>query len=547
MRTTPLLSVASERLAEQSPTGNKYLDVLMAAYPIEQEPSSITHNSPTIGSVEAANLGRDSATPIAVDPNLQEGADPYTGSIDSAIGDKSSPINSMPRDIRNKVEGIVDEEGKETAEPPEGIRDASQDDGETGPAEIKYTVANALLVYSSDRLGRLRPRGSLPTPKYTSLSRRPPTSTTSRPPRTPKTPKTPLEEDGNKPVGRQTREFDKYLESIPLRKDFYVKKEDDPKPLSNKAVQLPASEPLLNNDSRGRSQSVLPGKSQDDEMNNGKNRIKMEETPESRVRYEVYGRPVQPPPIGPTELYRRRKNDGSQMHSNPTRAAAFGSTTNTPPASSGPAAAGFRAQGESASSYIRTRPFSGRDDEDSQSRRNVNRLAESLLSNDDVFQNNAARAGAMPPPLYPPRRSNRGRGNSDNVQTQPKRRRLNPENDDQPPSTNTTSYRPHGSRGTSTSRQSRNNSTSQGPPVTTFPSLQVSNPLAAAAFVDSAVAPANSRPPQQEQQPHQQHQQYQQEQQQLEQHQQPRQFRFQPSQDPQNQSPYQQQQQKEQK
>ncbi|KAL1633379.1 hypothetical protein SLS58_011130 [Diplodia intermedia] len=492
---TPILSVALERLVVQSSLNDNHLDSIANARQIKQEsspgtrqviPEDFQGSRPVIGDGVATILGTDSATPTKVDTASRERANPGAYLTDSAFVDEPSDLHNMPKE---EDEDYHDDFTEKPEVPPDEEMRAAIETGKDDDMEAENPVTDRSLADRSDRINRLRPRRSLPAPVYLKRSD------------APKKLRKEKCKDEDNGVGQQTRDFNKYLSSIPLPKHFYTRQKEYPKRVLSR---LDRSSTESRSDSGSESQSNFPHERQwkeDDEGEMSDRDVSMEELvdkepgfkssapppaptspyPESRATYEVHGLPPQATPISPALLARKKKRTA------PGRSTYVGS-----PLGSG-MQSGVHGGGG------RTLPFTRNDG--SQEKRGIARLSQyfaegfnelpdnsELPDNDDI---------EMVDPDVPKakKRGRRGANVTESSLPRPKRRQIAGRNDDQHRQQNAYNTtvdsgitRPQVAYQQAVRHPAANTAYQQSqvsrtmPAATTFPSLQSSNIEAVAPF-----------------------------------------------------------------
>ncbi|KAL0261480.1 hypothetical protein SLS55_002910 [Diplodia seriata] len=398
------------------------------------------------------------AMPTKVDTASREGANPGAYLTNSAFVGQPSDVHNMPKeededyhdDFTEKPEVPLDEEMR-----------AAIEAGKDHDMEAENPATDSSLADRSDRINRLRPRRSLPAPVYAKQSD------------APKKPRKEKDKDEYNGVGQQTRDFNKYLSSIPLPKHFYTRQKEYPKRVFSRLDRSPTE---ARSDSSPESQSNFPHEQrwkEDDEGEMSDRDVSVEELvdeeagfksaappraptspyPESRATYEFHGLPPQATPMSPALLARMKKKTA------PGRSTYVGS-----PLGSG-MQSGVHGGGD------RTLPFTCNDG--SQEKRGIARLSQYFAENFNELPDNSELPGnndiEMEDADIPKakKRRRRGANTTESSLPRPKRRQTAGRSDDQHcqqnayNATNTTSQQSQVSRAM--------------PAATTFPSLQSSN------------------------------------------------------------------------
>ncbi|OJD33910.1 uncharacterized protein BKCO1_26000131 [Diplodia corticola] len=435
-RAPPILSVALERLDVQPSSSGDCMDVVTTVRQIKQESAPDTHESlledlegdrVAIGGEKIAGLGKEGAMAVKVGTASREGANLSANFTNSAFTHNSSDIHNMSKHNKAQLSPIAEEEAEESAkggELPEELAEASLEDAkaahqlgsEANDATAKNPATDNFLGSSSNEIGRLRRRSPL-NPSVYNPSRRLLGPTTKKP-----------RKGKQDHIGSQTREFNRYLDTIPLPKDFYVREKEYSSPLSSKPGLLEPPTPVVRDECGPKAQDGDSGvhevKSRAPRPNpNGPHNA-------SLVRNELLGCYTDAIPMSPTALARTRKNKAAQRASGSDRLDTLRTTTGTPPASSSQNVANSRVQGD-----IRIGGSRALDDSTHdvgfRARGRINRMAEYLAEHGKDLPDNNNTEMANADRQTAEARHRRGSEEIEHSMPRPKRRRLANRGDNQ--------------------------------------------------------------------------------------------------------------------
>lgn len=352
-RTTPILSIATERLATEHATHDD-MHIDATADQIKTECSPAPEEDQTAAIQEDVNVVNIVESHVSSDPvnapGLDDGAPTLEEGVtfdDTPTSPLSSPPSSNASDITeedvNSDDSIVDQPDDDDSEPMDG--EDSESSYDTPLSDLE--AAPKVRVSS-----RLRPRHSLLPPHNSGATLCP----------TPQ--RTKDAQEGKKDPRPQTTEWDALVATLPLSEDFYKKKEEDVKPFSKLGLLEPST-PVLRDDLRPiGSQKDLPRELRwNDSWNNGgasrgrPKKASAMETPEdysdedvalksraprpsrgepyhtSRTRYEMIGNAAQAPTAPSTVSRKKGNSSNASGHDNkadaPTMGRSSARSTNT--------------------------------------------------------------------------------------------------------------------------------------------------------------------------------------------------------------------------
>ncbi|KAF4309574.1 hypothetical protein GTA08_BOTSDO02024 [Botryosphaeria dothidea] len=352
-RTTPVLSIATERLATEHATHDD-MHVDATADQIKTERSPAPEEDRTAAIQEDVNVVNMVESHVSSDPVNAPGLDDGSPTLEEGVtfddtptSPLSSPPSSNASDITeedvNSDDSIVDQPDDDNSEPVDG--EDSESSYEAPPSDPEATPK---VRVSS----RLRTRHSL-LPPHNSGATLCPTSQ-----------RTKSGQEEKKDPRPQTTEWDALVETLALSEDFYNKKKEDVKPFSKLGLLEP-SKPVLRDDLRPiGSQKDLPRELRwNDSRNNGgasrgrPKKASAMETPEdysdedvafksraprpshgkpyptSRTRYEMVGNAAEAPTAPSTVIRRKGNSSNASGHDNnadaPTMGRSSARSTNT--------------------------------------------------------------------------------------------------------------------------------------------------------------------------------------------------------------------------